>query len=153
MSRRRVWTGVVSVSLIAVLSPGCADDGEKVERNEITGLWRATLVEYVARTGADRVDLVSEGATATLDLGEDGWLDYILNPAGAPPETLRATWQLKGDIGDEMQVTPGGEGWYWMFDVAFSGGTLQLTDADVRYDCNHDGEREEAKWNMTFVRP
>ena len=31
--------------------------------------------------------------------------------------------------------------------------TLQLTDADVRYDCNHDGEREEAKWNMTFVRP
>lgn len=154
MHRRSVRTwSAVPVIAVAALSWGCADEGDTIKKDDITGLWRATSVEYVARSGGSRVDLVTQGATATLDLGADGWLDYILSRTGAPPETLRATWQLKGDIGDLMQVTPGGEGWYWMFEVAWSGGILSLTGADARYDCDIDGEREEAKWNMSFVRP
>lgn len=154
MNRQSVrrWSAVPLIA-VAALSWSCADEGDKVEKDDITGLWQATSVEYVATSESGRVDLVTQGATATLDLGTDGWLEYILKPTGAPPETLRATWELKGDIGDLMQVTPGGEGWYWMFDVAWSGGTLSLTGADARYDCDNDGEREEAKWNLSFVRP
>lgn len=131
---------------------GCTGDGDGVRKSDVTGMWQATSVEYVAEVDASRVDLVAQGAAATLKLEADGRMEYVLIRPGAAPDTMRATWQLMGDNGDQMKVSPPGASWYWVWDVAWSGNTLSLTGAGAPYDFDNDGVSDAARWNLGFVR-
>lgn len=144
---------LLGAGLALALAGAACNDSEKVESNEVTGLWHATSVEYVEVDGPARVDLVELGATATLNLDADGTLVYTLTPAGGgAPQALTATWELLGDLGDLMRVTPTGASWYWAWDVACKNNTMRLTGAGGEYDFDDDGTREAARWNLSLER-
>lgn len=152
-SRRAARAALLGVGAALALAGVACKDGDKVEANELTGLWHATSVEYVATVGSARVDLIERGATATLNLAADHTLVYTLTPAGGgAPEVFTATWELLGDVGDLMRVTPTGATWYWAWDVECKGSTMRLTGAGGEYDFDGDGTPEAAKWNLSLAR-
>lgn len=144
---RRIGTLVL---LLAVLG-GCGKDkavGPKP--NEITGAWRATMVEYVSKAApGTRVDLIAAGDTLTLTINSDGSIIQIRTPLGGSPDTTTGTWELTTDI---FKVFPTGMPFYWAWDVSLSGNTLTLTGADMEYDFNDDNVPEQADQNMVLIR-
>ena len=110
----------------------------------------AGVVEYAA----------TDGATATLVVQDDGWLKYRLSRPNVAADSLLATYEVDGV--DLLRVTPGGEGWHFAFDMAYSAQRLDLSCPHgydlvagvlrVGYDFDGDGTWEDASWSLSFTR-
>jgi len=148
--RMRTTSGVFFLLVLAPVMWGCGEKNAGPAVSEIIGTWQATKDEYVSQTPPHpSVDLIAAGGTAVLVLNADSTMVMTETPAGGSPMVLNATWELTTDL---MRVHPGGMSWYWVWDVSFSGNTLQLTGADKNFDCNGDGTPEAADWNLTLTR-
>lgn len=144
---------LVGLALILLMA-GCKDsDKEKQQVEEgIVGNWQATKCVYASTEGLGTVDVITLGGTATLVLGEDKSFVYTYQPPIGLPNVINATYEITGDIGDLMKITPVGVPWYWAMDVDLNGNTLKLSNGGAEYDFNHDGYGESAKWSLTLMR-
>jgi hypothetical protein len=133
-----------------IAGTGCGDDNPSgPSKDEITGTWQATKVEYTTPAGVPMVDLVALGGSASLVLNPDNTLVYTITPAGGVANVTDGTWQLSTDM---MTVTPSGMSFSWQFDVDFSGDQLRMSGADVEFDYDNDDIDEPAKLNLVFTR-
>lgn len=136
--------------LLLVAGMGCGDDNPSGPgKDEITGTWQATKVEYTTPAGVSMVDLIALGGSASLVLNADNTLVYTVTPAGGAPEVTTGTWHLSTDM---MTVTPSGMPFSWQFDVDYTGDELRMSGADVEFDYNDDDIDEPAKLNLVFTR-
>lgn len=133
--------------LVAMTGCGGTDNGPTKE--EITGTWNASKVEYVSPTSQQSFDVVATGGTGVLVLSSDGTFQFVVTPAGEQAETISGTWQLGGQI---MTITRTGSSGTWEFETQLSGNTLTMSGANVEFDFNDDGTDEPAKLNLTFTR-
>jgi hypothetical protein len=144
------WRTRVLILLLIALS-GCGKDkavGPKPD--EITGLWRATRVEYVNKADPNqRVELIAAGDTVRVAILGDHNFAFIRTRAGGSPDTTTGTWRLDGDL---FRVRPTGMPFEWVWDVSLSGSSLTLKDADVEFDVNNDALMEMTKQTMVLVR-
>lgn len=142
-------SGILVLALIAVF--GCGKDNAVGPKpGQITGLWRATKVEYVNKANSSqRVELIAAGDTVRVGIGEDHGYAFIRTQSGGSPDTTTGTWRLDGDL---FRVMPTGMTFEWVWDVSLSGSTLTLKDADVEFDLNNDALREMTKQTMILVR-
>lgn len=141
----------VGLALVVGATLTCGDDdGAGPSASDITGMWQATSVEYVAAgQPALTEQLLAGGGTATLELAAGGTYTFTLTPAGAPTEIENGGWQLLGDV---MVVTPEGALFSLVFDVSLSGNTLRLSGADTEFDFDDDGTPEPAVLNLVLTR-
>lgn len=147
MKVRSLWA---ACGLLILALAACGkDDPTGPTKEEITGTWSATKVQYIGKTSPDSVDLIADGAVATMDIAADNTFEYVLTPSGGGPQVTTGTWVLSGDV---FRATPTGMGWSWEWTVSLASGTLSLTGASAEYDCDRNGTPEEATWNLTFVR-
>lgn len=139
------------LALLLVFEFGCGKDNEVGPKpTEITGNWRATKVEYVSRTAPQaRVDLIAQGDTVKVAIGDDHLWVYVYTRKGGAPDTTTGTWALNGDL---FKVNPDDFPFDWIWDVTLSGNTLHLDDADMEYDFDDNGTPEMADQFMTLVR-
>lgn len=143
------WSAAVATAL-ALLATGCGKDEVGPKPEEITGLWRATKLEYVHKgEPSTRVDLIAQGGAASFAIRTDRTLQFIVTRAGSAPDTTSGSWSLEGDL---LRFTPAGSPWSWTWDVSLSGGTLTLSGADVLFDFDGDHAPEEADQNVVLVR-
>lgn len=144
------WRCGILILLLIALS-GCGKDkavGPKPD--QITGLWRATKVEYVSKADPNqRVELIAAGDTVRVTIGDDHGFAFIRSQTAGSPDTTTGTWRLDGDL---FRVNPTGMPFEWVWDVSLSGGTLTLKDADMEFDVNHDTNPEMTKQTMVLVR-
>jgi hypothetical protein len=148
------WITGAFLLLFAILA-GCGKDDKVVgpKPAEITGNWSATKLEYVMKAAPfTRVDLISEGATASCAIRADqGYLLLVTDTLGVT-DTTAGTWRIDED---QFMVTPTGSQFDWVWQARLSASTLTLTGADTWYDFDGEGDyepSEEADNNMTLVR-
>jgi len=146
--RIRSLSAACCLSILALAACG-KDDPTGPKNEEITGTWNATKVEYVGKTSAVTVDLIAEGATATLVINADNSFEYVLTPSGGVQEVTGGTWELDSEL---FRATPSGMSWSWEWTVTLVTGTLTLAGAGAEYDCDHDGTPEDAVWNLVLTR-
>ncbi len=127
----------------------CSKEGTGPSPAQLTGTWQVTKYEYVSTQGLGTVDLIAGGGAGTLVLTADSFR-LSVTPASGAPVNFTGTYVVDGI--DLMRVTPAGVSWYFAFDMAFSGGTLTLTNGDGEYDFNGDTQFEPAKLNLTATR-
>ena len=136
--------------LLLVVGVGCGDDDPSgPSKDEITGTWQATKVEYTTPAGVPMMDLIALGGSASLVLDADNSLVYTVTPAGGTAKVTTGTWQLSTDM---ITVTPTGMLFSWQFDVEYSSDELRMSGADVEFDYDDDDIDEPAKLNLVFTR-
>ncbi|MBI5838437.1 MAG: hypothetical protein HZB25_14465 [Candidatus Eisenbacteria bacterium] len=148
MAAKRLLPAALLLLAVFVLSCGSSEITAP-PKDEITGTWNATKVEYAATGSSARVDLVSAGGTATLALRADSTFQYSVTPAGGAPAVINGRWLVGTDI---LTLTPSGSPWSWAWSVTLAADTLRLTGANAEYDFDSDTVMEAAKWNLAFVR-
>ena len=146
----RVSAAVVVAACGLGLLGACAKSGVAPTPTGLAGTWRVLKSEYVSTQGLGTVDLIAGGGSGTLVLGADSSFRLTVTPASGAPVNFTATYVVNGI--DLMQVTPAGATWYWAFDMAQSGSTLTLDHGSSQYDFNHDGQLENATWNLSMTR-
>jgi hypothetical protein len=133
-----------------VVGMGCGDDNPSgPSKDEITGTWQATKVEYTTTAGVPMADLIALGGSASLVLNADNSLVYTITPAAGVPNVTTGTWHLSTDM---MTVTPSGMLFSWQFDVEYTSDQLRMSGADVEFDYDNDDIDEPAKLNLVFTR-
>jgi hypothetical protein len=145
------WTwfaGLVALAAVAVSCGGSEVTGPPKE--QITGVWHATRIQYVSTGALGTVDLVTSGATARLALGADSTFRYTLQRVGADSAVTTGRWVLGTD--GVLTLTPAGSAWGWTWTAALDAGALSLTGASAEYDFNSDGVMDPARWNLSFIR-
>ena len=116
---------------------------------EIYGTWRAVKVEYVAKSGGARVDLIAAGGTVVLVLNQNMSGTYTYTRPGAQAEVRTFTWSRDGE-NITWEYQPGNDD---NFTVSLTGGTLRfMINGGKPYDCDGDGTPELADWTLEFVR-
>jgi len=132
------------------VASACGGDGGGPSQSELVGTWQVVKCEYVSRTGLGTVELIAGGGSGTLILTSDDTLKINVVPASGPTVSFVGTYEIDGI--DLMRVTPAGATWYWAFDMSLSGGSLRLTNGGGAYDFNHDGQPDQAIWNLEMTR-
>jgi hypothetical protein len=148
--------GVLALGLLVA----CGKSSTVPPAADFAGTWTATRVEYRAAGSSDVVDAVATGSTLTLSLSADHTFEFTVTSPGGnqnPPcltcgdGTFQGTWDASVDV---FTLTPSGlaPGSQWQFDFSLSANNLTLTGANNEYDFNGDGVREQARWNLYFMR-
>lgn len=134
--------------LLGLIAAACSS-GTAPPVDDFVGTWHATKVEYVSKTGLGTVDIVGAlNNTVTLQLNADKTAVLTITPPGGAPQVTTGTWSNSIDV---LNFTVGASsGWSW--DYSLSGGTLTLTGADSSYDFDHDGNQDEADFNLTLTK-
>jgi hypothetical protein len=141
--------GVMLAPFALFLGCGGDDQGVGPEPEEITGLWHATKAEYISRDVPPlRADVVALGGSVTMDFQAHDRFRYVETRAGGWSVTIDGNWNCDGD---EMQCLPDG-GYYWVFGVQLSNGTLSLTGGSNTYDFNGDGAPEPGTLDLVLIR-
>ena len=140
---------VVALMVCGLAVAACSKEGTGPSPAQLAGTWQVIKYEYVSTQGLGTVDLIAGGGSGTLVLTADTFRLSVA-PASGAPVNITGTYEIDGI--DLMRVTPAGVTWYFAFDMAFSGGTLTLTNGSGEYDFNGDTQFEPAKLNLTMTR-
>lgn len=144
MNARRWLTWVTS----ALVTVACSGGG--TSSADLAGTWNVTKYELVSSASSTtKVDLIAQGATATLVMKSDGTYQMTTTIPGQADETLTGTWSASSDVLTTTQVGMSGN---MQFNYTLSGSTLTMWGADSGWDFNGDDVDEPAKLNMTAVR-
>lgn len=134
----------------AAVGLACGDGGSAPSTADLAGTWTMTRCEYVSTGGLGSVELIGAGGTGTVTFNQDHTMSATVTVPGDPPILFDGTWEVDGI--DLMRIHPGGQSWYWAFDMNLSGHTLTLKNGSAEYDFNNDGVPDPAKWNMTMTK-
>jgi hypothetical protein len=141
---------VVLTACAMGLAAACGGEGTGPSPTELAGTWQVVKCEYVSTQGLGTVDLIAGGGSGTLVLTATDTFRLSVTPASGAPVTFTGTYEVSGI--DLMKVTPAGVTWYWAFDMSLSGSNLTLSNGSGQYDFDHNGQPDDATWNLTMRR-
>jgi hypothetical protein len=140
---------VLAIAVLGAAALACGGDDEP-SIESISGTWDIVKFEYVnVENSSQRVDLVAEGLTGTVNLNDNGQYAATTEEPGFPPETVTGTWSYTADTFTLKETGSTGDA---TFDMDVGNDVLTLTGANADYDFNDDGVPEAAKWNVTLER-
>ncbi len=116
---------------------------------DLVGTWSASKYEFVSTSSTTRVELISQGVSATLVLKADRSYEVIVRSPGQPDETISGAWSNSADV---LTLRESGRSGEQQFQYTLSGNILTLSGANAEYDFDGDGTMEEAKLNVSAVR-
>lgn len=132
----------LTMMMLLIATIGCKDKLGP-EPSEVYGLWTATKIEYVGKSGQGTVNATDAGWTATLTLNSDNTGDLAVTPKDAETWHWAGDWEIDGDL---FRIVGQGA------DIQLSGSTLYLTGFDGGYDFDSDSQLDPAKLNLVMVK-
>lgn len=143
---------MTSAMLLALgLVSGACGGGSAPPAQTFVGTWNATRYELVNPSSpTTKVELISQGASATLVLRADNTFQLSFGMAGHGDEAGSGTWSASVDVLTLHQNAPFTS--TFQFDYALSGSTLTLTGGGSEWDFDGDGTPEAATLNVTAVK-
>jgi hypothetical protein len=129
--KKILFPAIMTAALLA--AGGCGSPGGATipDDDTITGTWIATRATYVSVADPNKsVDLVAQGSTVTLVMGESAFNLSIQTP-GQNPTVYIGTWT---QTFDGLELTPQGATSPWVFSAALGYQTLSLGGAHVTHD-------------------
>ncbi len=143
----RGWIAAVASALVAL---ACSGDGSSTPSSNLVGTWNVSKYELVSTSSpSTKVELISQGGTATIVMKSDGTYQGTSKLPGEPSESVTGTWSASSDVLTMTQVGMSGN---MQFNYSLSGSTLTLTGADAEWDFNGDGVEEPAKLNIAATK-
>jgi len=134
----------------AVLLMACGGDGSGPRPNEFAGTWNATKYQFTNKANtAQKVDVISLGATLVVILDQNGTYQATLTMPGDAPEVTTGTWDASVDVFTIRETGSTGE---MQFDYTLSGNTLTLSGANDDFDFDSDGNPEPARVSAILTR-
>jgi len=146
----RASKAAVLVACTMGLQWACSKEGTGPSQTELVGTWQVVKCEYVSTQGLGTVDLIAGGGSGTMVLTTTDTMRLSVTPASGAPLSFTGTYEVSGI--DLMKVTPAGVTWYWAFDMSLSGSTLTLSNGSGQYDFDHNGQPDDAKWNLVMTK-
>ncbi len=139
---RAYWKGLMLVAAFGVNAACGGDGGTGPGASEITGTWQLTKVLFVSQANPQlSVELIGQGATATLTIDPAKTYMTIVTMPSATPDTTTGTWSLGGDVITMVETGSSGN---MQFNISLTGNTLKLSGGHVDFDVNQDGIDEPA---------
>lgn len=138
---------IVGTCFVAALV-GCGDDEPTIPEADLDGVWNATRIEFASRLTSQVVDVVPEGAVATLNIGADHAYTLTVTLPGLGPANTSGTWELDKST---FRLIPS-DGDPASFDATLDGNHLSLRGAETVYDFDDDGAGEPADLNLELDR-
>jgi hypothetical protein len=137
---------LASIGLAAMACGG--SDTPSLE--SLSGIWTANRLEYVSVANPTiKVELIAAGATATLNLNDNGQYAATVTLPGQQPETILGTWSYTGDT---LTLRESGSSGDMTFDLSLGNDVMTLTGADAEYDFDDNGVDEPATLNIQLER-
>ena len=138
-----------ALALVPVLVVGCSGT-TSIAVDDLTGTWNATQFQFTNTANpAQTVDLITLGATFTLNILADGDYTATVQEPGELTETLVGTLTVSGDA---ITIAESGQGSPTLFTAARSGNTLTLTTTDEEFDFDEDDIEEPASLRMVLQK-
>jgi hypothetical protein len=139
-----------AIALMGAAAIACGDDDDAPSNESVSGTWSIAKFEYVnAANTAERVDLVAQGLSGTVNLNDNGQYTATTTEPGFDPETVTGTWSYTADT---FSLTETGNSFTWVFNLDVGDDVLTLTGADTEFDFDGDDVPEPATWNITLER-
>ena len=146
MKLRHLITSALALTLMSACTDGLVD----VNVDEIVGTWNAT--EMVFTSDADSevfVDLIAEGASLSVELGNDGTYQLVILEPGFEPEDEAGTYSVDGAI---LTLDPIEFPENDLFEAVLNGNSLTLMSSDDEFDFDDDGIEDAASLEVTLAR-
>lgn len=148
MKLRHLTTSALALILISACS-----DSTGVEVDDLAGVWTAQSLVFTSVADPQlSVDLVvSEGAAATLTLGEDATYTLVITFTQFPDENENeaGTYVVTGST---LTLSLNGTGSPEPFTIVRDGDTMTLTATDDEFDFDDNGVDEPAIMVITLTR-
>ena len=143
--KKILFPAIMAAALLAVGGCGSPSGATLPGEDTLTGTWIATSAIYVSVADPNKsVDLVAQGSTVTLVMGDPAFNLSIQTP-GQNPIVYVGTW---AQTYNGLEFTPQGATSPWVFSAALGYQTLSLGGAHVTHDFGSGPE--DAIFNLEF---
>ena len=138
----------LTIPLLALTLMTACTDGTGIEPDDLAGIWTANSMVFtsVADTSVS-MDMITEGATLSVTLGEDAGYVLVLTFPEEEDENELGTYVVDATT---ITFTPTGEGEVTVFGIARDGDILVLSDDDEMFE--FDEQEEPATMEIVMSR-
>lgn len=142
MKLRNLTTAALALTLMTACS-----DATGVEPDDLAGIWTANSIVFTSVADPEvSVDLVTEGATLSITLGEDGGYVLVLTFPDEDDENEIGTYVVDGST---ITLNPTGAE-ITVFNIARDGDIMVLTNDDEVFE--FDVQEEPATLEVVLAR-
>ncbi len=157
------WHLCIVVFMIGSLSSCSSDeedftvslDGPSISVSDFSGSWVATTAVFESTDGSQRLDVIQEGGSATLQVQNNGRFTITISAPGQGSDSFSGEMGFNGEeYGNQLIVLFDGDARddYELFNVAVTNDDVLFLSGITAYDFTGSGGEVPATIDLVMVR-